>query len=99
MVSEYCSEEERGLEKRWQAFTLKSRPWGEAMAAGDITFIECPRGDSFPVRKTADRSSGSQQVVCPKCGHSFDVIFPESVERLSRETVMSLTESFNHASR
>ena len=59
------------------------------MAAGDITFIECPRGDSFPVRKTADRSSGSQQVVCPKCGHSFDVIFPESVERLSRETVMA----------
>jgi len=63
------------------------------MAAGDITFIECPRGDSFPVRKTADRSSGSQQVICPKCGHSFDVIFPESVERLSRETVMAPLEA------
>jgi hypothetical protein len=69
---------------------------GKDMAAGDITFIECPRGDSFPVRKTADRSSGSQQVVCPKCGHSFDVIFPESVERLSREAVMAGAESTNH---
>jgi transposase-like protein len=55
------------------------------MSAGDITFIECPYGDSFPVRKTATRSSGVQQIICPRCGHSFDVMLPESVERLSRE--------------
>ncbi len=55
------------------------------MAAGDITFIECPYGDSFPVRKTASRSSGIQQIVCPRCGHSFDVTLEETVERLSRE--------------
>lgn len=59
------------------------------MAAGDITFLECPYGDSFPVRKTADRSSGSQQVICPRCGHSFDVILPESVERMSQDSVMA----------
>ena len=58
------------------------------MAAGDITFIECPYGDSFPVRKTATRSGGIQQIVCPRCGHSFDIMLPESVERLSREGVM-----------
>ena len=79
-----------------EAWTIKPRVGGDDMAAGDITFIECPRGDSFPVRKTADRSSGSQQVVCPKCGHSFDVIFPESVERLSRETVLAGAEFSNH---
>lgn len=55
------------------------------MAAGDITFVECPYGDSFPVRKTEDRSSGSQQIVCPKCGHGFDVNLEETVERLSPE--------------
>jgi hypothetical protein len=40
------------------------------MAAGDITFVECPYGDSFPVRKTEDRSS---------------VNLEETVERLSPE--------------
>ena len=60
-----------------------------AMAAGDITFIECPYGDSFPVRKTATRSCGIQKIVCPRCGHSFDVMLDESVERLSRESAMA----------
>ena len=55
------------------------------MASGDITFIECPYGDEFPVRKTAERSCGIQQIVCPRCGHSFDIMLPESVERLSHE--------------
>jgi transposase-like protein len=53
------------------------------MAAGEIAFIECPYGDSFPVRKTAALSCGTQQVVCPRCGNFFDVELPESVERLS----------------
>lgn len=53
--------------------------------ASDITFIECPYGDTFPVRKTANRSSGIQQIVCPRCGHNFDVLLPETVERLSQE--------------
>jgi len=53
------------------------------MAAGDITFIECPRGDSFPVQKTEKLSSGLQQVVCPRCGHSFEVKLEETVERPS----------------
>ena len=53
------------------------------MAAGEITFIECPQGDSFPVQKTASRSSGIQQVVCPRCGHSFEVKLEEMVERIS----------------
>jgi len=60
------------------------------MAAGDITFIECPYGDSFPVRKTASRSSGVQQIVCPRCGHSFDVKLEETVERMSREMKLAL---------
>ncbi|HEY1940087.1 MAG TPA: hypothetical protein VGJ33_19325 [Candidatus Angelobacter sp.] len=60
------------------------------MAAGDITFVECPYGDSFPVRKTASRSSGIQQIVCPRCGHSFDIRLEETVERLSRETKLTL---------
>ncbi|HKD78978.1 MAG TPA: hypothetical protein VKH81_04750 [Candidatus Angelobacter sp.] len=60
------------------------------MAAGDITFIECPYGDSFPVRKTASPSSGVQQVVCPRCGHSFDITLEETVERLSREKKLAL---------
>jgi transposase-like protein len=60
------------------------------MAAGDITFIECPYGDSFPVRKTSDRSSGIQQVVCPKCGHGFEVRLEETVERLSPEPRLGL---------
>jgi hypothetical protein len=58
------------------------------MAAGDITFIECPFGDSFPVRKTSTISAGTQQVVCPRCGHGFEVVLPESVERLSQEAVL-----------
>jgi len=53
------------------------------MAAGEITFIKCPQGDSFPVQKTASRSSGIQQVVCPRCGHSFEVKLEEMVERIS----------------
>jgi transposase-like protein len=53
------------------------------MAAGDITFIQCPQGDSFPVQKTASRSSGAQQVVCPRCGRSFEVKLEETVERPS----------------
>lgn len=57
------------------------------MAAGDITFIECPYGDSFPVRKTASRSSGVQQVICPRCGHGFDVALEETVERMSRDVM------------
>jgi transposase-like protein len=60
------------------------------MAAGDITFVECPYGDSFPVRKTASRSSGPQQIVCPRCGHGFDVRLEATVERLSQETNLDL---------
>jgi transposase-like protein len=55
------------------------------MAAGDITFVKCPRGDSFPVRKTASPSAGHQQIVCPRCGHNIDVTMGETVERLSPE--------------
>jgi hypothetical protein len=39
--------------------------------------------DSFPVRKTASPSPGHQQIVCPKCGHDFDITMEETVERLS----------------
>lgn len=53
------------------------------MAAGEITFIQCPQGDSFPVQKTSNRSTGMQQVVCPRCGCSFEVKLEETVERLS----------------
>lgn len=60
------------------------------MAAGDITFIQCPRGDSFPVQKTASLSSGIQQVVCPRCGHSFEVRLEETVERLSQDLSLTL---------
>lgn len=56
-----------------------------AMAVGDITFVKCPRGDSFPVRKTASLSAGHQQIICPRCGHDFDVTMDETVERLSPE--------------
>jgi len=67
------------------------------MSAGDITFLECPYGDSFPVRKTADRSSGTQQVICPRCGRGFDVVLPEAVERLSQEVAVAATdEAFQH---
>ncbi len=55
------------------------------MAAGDITFVECPYGDSFPVRKTASPSPGTQRVVCPKCGRFFEIFLPESVERMSQD--------------
>ena len=64
------------------------------MAAGDITFIQCPQGDSFPVQKTASRSSGAQQVVCPRCGRSFEVKLEETVERLSREPRLVLKTRF-----
>ncbi len=53
------------------------------MATSQITFIECPWGDTFPVRKISDRCSGIQQIVCPDCGKKFDICLPESVERLS----------------
>jgi len=56
------------------------------MAAGDITFLECPNGDSFPVSKTSSRSPGAQQVVCPRCGHAFEVKLEETVERLTWES-------------
>ena len=60
------------------------------MAAGEITFIQCPQGDSFPVQKTSSRSSGIQQVVCPRCGHGFEVRLEETVERLSQDLNLTL---------
>jgi transposase-like protein len=60
------------------------------MAAGEITFIQCPQGDSFPVQKTSSRSSGIQQVVCPRCGHGFEVSLEETVERLSQDFNLTL---------
>jgi len=60
------------------------------MAAGEITFIQCPYGDSFPVQKTTRRSSGIQQIVCPRCGHGFEVSLEETVERLSRDPKLAL---------
>lgn len=60
------------------------------MAAGEITFIQCPQGDSFPVQKTSSRSSGIQQVICPRCGHSFEVKLEETVERLSAKLGFSV---------
>jgi transposase-like protein len=60
------------------------------MAAGEITFIQCPYGDSFPVQKTSSRSSGIQQVVCPRCGHGFEVRLEETVERLSQGLNLTL---------
>jgi transposase-like protein len=59
------------------------------MAASQITFIECPWGDTFPVRKISDRSCGIQQIVCPDCGKTFDICLPESVERLSKAVAVS----------
>jgi transposase-like protein len=64
-----------------------------AMATGDITFVKCPRGDSFPVRKTASLSAGHQQIICPRCGHDFDVTMEETVERLSPEPNFSLART------
>ncbi|MBZ5504371.1 MAG: hypothetical protein LAO78_02690 [Acidobacteriia bacterium] len=61
------------------------------MAVGDITFVKCPNGDSFPVRRTASLSSGIQQIVCPRCGHGFNVMLEETVERLSREPNLTFT--------
>ena len=58
-----------------------------SMAAGDITFIECPFGDLFPVRRTATRAWDFQKMECPRCGHKFEVLLEESVERLSAEAV------------
>jgi transposase-like protein len=58
---------------------------GVEMAAGDITFIECPFGDLFPVRKTAPRAWDFQHIECPRCGHTFEILLEESVERLSQE--------------
>jgi transposase-like protein len=60
------------------------------MAAGDITFIQCPQGDSFPVQKTASRSLGAQQVICPRCGRSFEVKLEETVERPSAKLGLRL---------
>ena len=62
------------------------------METGEITFIKCPQGDSFPVRTTASVSTGSQHVICPKCGHEFDVTLSRSVERLSRENLRPLSD-------
>lgn len=58
--------------------------------ATEITFIECPYGDSFPVRKTSSRSTGIQQIICPRCGHGFEVMLEHSVERLSQESNLAL---------
>src|SRR5438270_5279651 len=49
----------------WITSRLASKPLPAfdeeiAMAAGDITFVKCPRGDSFPVRKTASASTGNE---------------------------------------
>jgi hypothetical protein len=63
------------------------------MAAGDITFVKCPRGDSFPVRKTTSPSAGHQQIVCPRCGLDFDVTMDETVERLSPEPNMGMAKT------
>ncbi len=60
------------------------------MAAGEITFIQCPHGDSFPVQKTANRSSGIQQVICPRCGYGFEVRLEETVERPSAQMGFSV---------
>jgi transposase-like protein len=71
------------------------------METGEITFIKCPYGDSFPVRKTANLSSGSQHVICPKCRHEFDINLSRSVERLSQEKLRPASdpeaESLRHA--
>lgn len=59
------------------------------MASGDITFIECPFGDLFPVRRTAARAWDFQKMECPRCGHKFEILLEESVERLSHQVVVS----------
>ncbi len=53
------------------------------MSSEKITFIEGPYGDTFAVRKTSDRCCGAQTIACPECGHSFEVMLEETVERLS----------------
>jgi len=60
--------------------------------AASITFIECPYGDTFPVRKTSKRSCGIQKIECPQCHHTFDVMLPESVERLSKTAPSTVPE-------
>jgi len=73
-----------------QVGAVKPLPDQEIDMAGDITFVKCPRGDSFPVRKTASPSTGHQQIICPRCGHDFDVTMDETVERLSPEPRLAL---------
>ena len=73
-----------------QVGSVTPLPDQELDMAGDITFVKCPRGDSFPVRKTASPSTGHQQIICPRCGHDFDVTMDETVERLSPEPKLAL---------
>ena len=55
------------------------------MAAGEITFIQCPYGDSFPVQKTTSRSwEYSRSFGFARCGHGFEVSLEETVERISQ---------------
>jgi hypothetical protein len=42
------------------------------------------------VRKTASPSPGHQQIICPRCGHDFDIVMEETVERLSPEPKLAL---------
>ena len=69
------------------------------MAAGDITFVKCPRGDSFPVRKTASLSTGHQQIICPRCGHDFDIVMDETVERLFTGAQLEVSDGAVRATR
>jgi hypothetical protein len=75
-----------------QVGSVTPLPEQEIDMAGDITFVKCPRGDSFPVRKTASPSAGHQQIICPRCGHDFDVTMDETVERLSPEPNLAMAK-------
>jgi transposase-like protein len=75
-----------------QVGSVTPLPEQEIDMAGDITFVKCPRGDSFPVRKTDSPSAGHQQIICPKCGHDFDVTMDETVERLSPEPNLAMAK-------